>query len=237
MDIWTKAYVINLDERLDRWTAIQDQLGRVGIVAERFSAISVANLPAPAPDSLRQFLLDVDGPSASFEHKLQATWACLYSHLAVIRHAQQQRLPAVLILEDDCLFEPYTPGVLRRVRAQLVGQSWDMLYLGGTLKKGSQRVSLTENLRCVSRVRLAHALVIHESLYARILAEAPAAGLPLDWYYSEHLLPEIEGRMVWPRLAFQRLNDVSSIEGVMRPRKFRSRLFWTRCWARLRYWR
>jgi len=234
--VWDKAYVINLDERIDRWGWMQRQLASVGIEAERFPAISIRDLAnSPPPHALRQFILEVDGDAPGFERKLWATWACMQSHLAVLRLAREQGLASVLILEDDCEFEPFSRVVLCRLKRQLPGLGLDLLYLGGTLKKGGSCSRISSNVHAVSRVRLAHAYVVNASVYGRIIAEADESGLPIDWYYSETLLPSIRAGISSPQLAFQRLDDVSSIEGVSRARKFRWRRFWSRAFSRLRY--
>jgi len=234
--VWDKAYVINLDARVDRWEWMQGQLASVGIKAERFPAISIQDLAElPPPPALQQFLLEVDGDGPSFERKLWATWACMQSHLAVLRRAREQGLASVLILEDDCEFEPFSRAVLVRLEKQLSGLEQDFLYLGGTLKKGGNYTRLSNNVYAVSRVRLAHAYMVSSSVYSRILDEAPVSGLPIDWYYSEVLLRDIRAAISSPQLAFQRLDDVSSIEGVVRVKKFRWRRFWRRTFARLRY--
>jgi GR25 family glycosyltransferase involved in LPS biosynthesis len=235
-----RAYVINLDHRQDRWLQTVKNLEALGIVAERFPAVDVARLNAEGdqpPQALRDFLARVDGPSDAAEHKLMTTWACMRSHLAVIRMAKARGLDSVLILEDDCDFEPYARAVLMRAIKQLQGCSWQMLYLGGTLKKGSQNVDLSENLMGVSRVRLAHAYLVHSSLYDRILNEAPVSGLPLDWYYSERLHVDVRVCMVKPSLAYQRLFDMSDIEQVERRPKLNTRRAIKRWFATHRYGR
>lgn len=228
--------VINLDSRPDRWARIEEHLERLGIEAERFSAVSMLHLEDDRPsEALREFLLRIDGESERSEHKLRATWACMRSHLAVIARAKSLGWPEVVILEDDCEFESYTPAVLQHVRSQLQGREWGMLYLGGTLKKGGLQEKVSRNLLSVSRVRLAHAYVVKAEIYERILAEAPQSGLPLDWYYSELLLPTVKGVMVRPALAKQRLMEMSDIEQVIRQPKLRTRQRWQRFIARLRY--
>ncbi|MGG5871098.1 glycosyltransferase family 25 protein [Pseudomonas peli] len=232
------AFVINLDHRTDRWARMTESLAQVGIAAERFSAISVRDLIGDQPSvALKSFLQRVDGPSPSAEHKLQTTWACMRSHLAIIRMARDSGWPSVLILEDDCEFEPYTRTVLNRACKQLQGREWGVLYLGGTLKKGGKKVAVSANLSAVSRIRLAHAYVVNASLYERILREAPESGLPLDWYYSEVLQASSNTLMVRPTLAYQRLFDMSDIEQVERRPKYKTRQMLQRWWARTRYGR
>ncbi|OQY17545.1 MAG: hypothetical protein B6I36_08865 [Desulfobacteraceae bacterium 4572_35.1] len=216
--------VINLDNRPDRWEKIRDSLGELGLKSSRFSAISMHHLGDDQPtQALREFLLRIDGENSKFEHKLLATWACMRSHLAIIAQAKQNNCPAVLIMEDDCEFESYTPAVLQKVKAQLKDQEWDMLYLGGTIKKKGERCKTSRNLLSVTCVRLAHAYLVNSTIYDKILNEAPTSGLPIDWYYSEKLLPEISGFIVQPILAQQRLLDMSDIEQVVRRPKLKTR--------------
>lgn len=233
--MWEKAYVINLDERPDRWEWMQQQLRSVGVEAERFSAISIATMQQPIPEDLRRFLLSVDGASPGFERKLATTWACMQSHLAVIKAAKEQGLSSVLIMEDDCHFEAFAATVLRRAAKQSSVVRPDIIYLGGTHKKGGEYLNLSANLKKVTRVRLAHAYVVCSSAYDDILEQAPVSGLPIDWFYSDVYLKSVLAVMVSPGVVFQRFEDVSSIEGVKRVRKFKSRLFLSRIYSRIRY--
>lgn len=231
--------VINLDSRPDRWQAMQSQFERLGVAGniQRFAAVrppaDIVDRPELAP--LRAFLLKADGESEHLPAKLRATWGCTQSHLEVIRLAQASGWPQVLVLEDDCELEPYSLPVLRRVARQLEGQSWDMIYLGGTYKKGGRFRRHSANLDEVGRIRLAHAYLVHERLYGRILAEAERAGLPIDWYYSERLQPQVRSFMVRPVLAYQRLHDMSDIEAVVRQPEFKTRRELRRIWSRIRY--
>jgi len=233
------VFVINLDSRPDRWAEMQRQFTRFGIAgARRFPAIR-PGLEIVERDELARlhaFLRYTDGEGPGLANKVRATWGCMQSHLGAIRQARDAGLPYALILEDDCVFEPYTLPVLRSVERQLQGVEWDMLYLGGTLKKGGWRVRFSANLQRVSRVRLAHAYVVHARVFSRILEEAGRSGLPLDWYYSENLQPDVATFMVTPPLAYQRLNDLSDIEAVSRQPKLKFRKAWVRCWSRIRYW-
>ena len=153
--------VINLDSRADRWAAMQAQFERLGVTGDiqRFAAVrppaDIGEQPQLA--GLREFLQRVDGDSERLAAKLRSTWGCTQSHLGIIRLAQANGWPHVLILEDDCEFEPYTLPVLRRVARQLQGQDWDMLYLGGTYKKGGRLQRFSANLDDAGRIRLGHA--------------------------------------------------------------------------------
>ncbi len=232
------ACVINLDTRADRWAAMQRQFTRLGIGGvQRFAAVrpeaNVVMQEALAP--LREFLLHCDGDSEQLSGKLRATWGCMQSHLGVIRLAKAQGWPYVLILEDDCELEPYALPVLRRVAKQLAGQSWDMLYLGGTFKQGGEISRFSANLKRASRIRLGHAYLVNARIYERILDECEGSGLPIDWYYSEVLQRQVTSFLVTPILAYQRLLDMSDIELVERKPEIKTRKIVRRLWSRIRY--
>lgn len=223
--LFDAAYVINLDSRPDRWEKIQPNLQQAGIQAERFSAISIAQLNTQPSEALKVFLNRVDGERPDAERKLYGTWACMSSHLAVIERAKSRGEAAVLILEDDCEFAPYAQPVVQRIVQQIQqqGLEWDMLYLGGTFKKGGTKQRVSSNLYAATRLRLTHAYIVRQSLYDRILEQAPTSGLPLDWYYSETLSKTAKVLLADPVIAHQRENDLSDIESVHRTRKLKLR--------------
>lgn len=230
------AVVINLDHRPDRLARMEKILQQQKIAWQRLPAVGVRDLGDDQPsEALRAFLEKADGQNPNADQKLLTTWACMRSHMAVIRMARDAGWPSVLVLEDDCEFEPYTFKVLQRVAKQLKTRDWGMVYLGGTLKRGSVNQCVSENLRKISRLRLAHAYVVHASLYDRILSEVAESGLPIDWYYSETLQPTINAYLVRPKLAHQRCFDMSDIEQVERQPKRKTRERLQRWLATLRY--
>lgn len=219
------ACVINLDSRPDRWAAMQAQFARLGMPqVQRFPAVAFDNLgEAAPPEALRRYMhsvLQQKGEAGNCEHQVRAKWACLQSHLGVIRHAAQQGWPQVLVIEDDCDFEPYARSVLQRAARQLHGQAWDLLYLGGSLKKGALQQRLSPNVSRVNRIRGNHAYVVKAEHYAAILREAPLAGVPMDVFYSDFYQPRARAVVVEPRVAYQRVNDISDISQQARRAKF-----------------
>lgn len=70
------AYYINLESRPDRKTHVETQLAQLGIVAQRFNAISLAN----------------------------GALGCSFSHLKLLEMAKANQWEHLLIVEDDILF-------------------------------------------------------------------------------------------------------------------------------------
>jgi glycosyl transferase, family 25 len=223
------AYVINLDSRTDRWEKMQSQFTEMGIDGvERFSAISfdqLENDPPPPQFRNRSWALALrNGKSiATFEKKLFGAWACLRSHLEIIAHAKNEGWPWVLIMEDDCEFEPYAKPVMELASKQIAGHDWDMLYLGGKCKQKGFKKRLSPNLSSVNRLLQTHAYVVRSTIYEKILREAPLAGMPIDVYYSEILLPTIKALLIEPQVAYQRLHETSNISLANKGQKFKLR--------------
>jgi GR25 family glycosyltransferase involved in LPS biosynthesis len=95
---------INLDDRTDRWNAIQEQFRQVGILerAERF--------PARKGD---------DG-----------LCGCVRSHVGACKLALQRGWKRPLIFEDDAMFLEGCHEGLARATKDLESREWDMFFLG-----------------------------------------------------------------------------------------------------------
>nr|WP_294839131.1 glycosyltransferase family 25 protein [uncultured Methylotenera sp.] len=234
---------INLDSRPDRWDGMQAQFNKVNITdAQRFSAVSFEKLqdnPPPAGFKAKiMAALQRKNEAQNAEHQIKAMWGCLSSHVAVIKHAKAQNWPYVLILEDDCEFEPYTNTVMQRVMEQVGDMDWDMLYLGGNQKKYGLRQRKSKNLVAVTGITLTHAYMIRASIYDKVINEAPQANMTIDDFYAKQLQNHVKTLIVEPPVAYQAPDEVSDISQVARRKKYnwKSLLRLSKRWlANLRY--
>lgn len=87
------AYVINLDRRSDRWEHAQTQLHRIGINAQRMSAVD-----AKTPQ-FQKFYDDIPNPKRTAPEV-----ACSKSHLKALKMFLQTNAEYGLIFEDDIVF-------------------------------------------------------------------------------------------------------------------------------------
>jgi len=216
---------INLDSRPDRWEAMQAQFSKVNIVdAQRFSAVSFEKLQDnPPPASFKAKImaaLQRKNEAKNAEHQIKAMWGCLSSHVAVIKHAKAQNWPYVLILEDDCEFEPYTNTVMQHVMEQIGDLDWDMLYLGGNQKKYGLRERKSKNLVTVTGITLTHAYMVRASIYDKIIDEAPQASMTIDDFYAKQLQNHVKTLLVEPPVAYQAPDEVSDISQMARRKKY-----------------
>ena len=98
---------INLDERPDRWQAVQGRMVGLGIRPERLH-----RQPAVAtPDDPRV--------------------GRALSHRQAVQQAHTDALESLLVVEDDTLFRPDTVGLLRGALAELGHRPWSLLHLDG----------------------------------------------------------------------------------------------------------
>ncbi|MCC3413960.1 MULTISPECIES: glycosyltransferase family 25 protein [unclassified Microcoleus] len=113
-DFFERTYVVNLPERQDRRRDITKELANVGI---SLATNSVEIFPASRPETAGEF------PSIG-------AWGCFLSHLSILKHARQQNLSNVLVMEDDLAISPTLIAQQSALIEQLQGQDWGMVYLG-----------------------------------------------------------------------------------------------------------
>jgi GR25 family glycosyltransferase involved in LPS biosynthesis len=106
MDGIDGVFYINLDKRTDRREEIENELQRMNIKGERFSAI---------------------------EH-VYGLIGCLQSHLEVLKLAKRRKYKNVLILEDDFEFLVSSDEFRKQIRSALSIQ-YDVIMLGYNIQK------------------------------------------------------------------------------------------------------
>lgn len=102
------VYVINLDRRPDRWKHISSHLERVGVEAERVSAVD-AKLPAHKEEW--EAYVNRNHDKFAFTMHLGAV-ACALSHAKTLERFLGSGHPAALILEDDAEVATDTASLL-----------------------------------------------------------------------------------------------------------------------------
>jgi GR25 family glycosyltransferase involved in LPS biosynthesis len=109
-------YYINLASRGDRRVFMEDQLTRLGLVAERIEAVTIDQVPQPLLDYHASTPKQACSPAAV---------ACSLSHAKVWTTMLARGDESAIILEDDAVLDPalvaFTrPGLLRKIRANVV---------------------------------------------------------------------------------------------------------------------
>jgi hypothetical protein len=105
LELFSHAFVINLDKNQDRMSLMARRLAKLGIDFERLAGIQ-------------------------FEC---ATWrtavrGCTMTHLEAVKIAQARNLESVLIMEDDAIFRPDFLMLWSILLPQLQNLSYDIFY-------------------------------------------------------------------------------------------------------------
>ena len=109
-----QAYIINLEDRLDRKLHIVDEMTKLPQVSYEIVA------------AIRD------------ESK-----TCFLSHLKCIQRAKDNNLPYVLVLEDDAIFSEDCIEIFDRALTEVQTRQWDMLYLGANLNSNAYNITPT----------------------------------------------------------------------------------------------
>jgi len=162
-DFFDAIYCINLDRETGRWESVMRQFDRVGVGRR-----------------VRRF--------AAFETPANHHVGCALSHRAVVREAKAQGLRNVLVFEDDVILTTDALARLDTAVREIDGRAWNLLYLGGC--RWEHRFPMVEGctgLEQAGPVTCAHAVAYHQSIYDRILEDAPAdADSMEDWLKIHH---------------------------------------------------
>ncbi len=145
--VFPQKFCINLDRRPARWAAMKENFARLGIQSvDRLSAVDGESIILPE----------------RFSHLRPVDYACTCSHLTAVKKALELGSPAVLILEDDCLFDPHFVKKFPLFMDQ-VPDDWDMLFLGGYHFEPPLPVS--RNIVKAMMTLTTHAYAVRQSIY------------------------------------------------------------------------
>lgn len=188
-----ETYVINLPQRADRRSEMQEELSRIGWKAKFFPAIR----PASA-----------DGFSSI------GAYGCFLSHLAVLKAARNSGAARIVILEDDVNFVRGFPEKWNAAVEKLNGHEWSIFYPGHALDSLPEGFAL---LQPETSVSCTHFVVIEAHALPTIIEELETilgrpAGHPLggpmhvDGAYSTIRAqnPHLKTYAIAPVLGYQR---------------------------------
>jgi len=183
-----QTFVINLDDRVDRWTLIEQACRAAGIRATRIAGV-------PATPGWR---------------------GCALSHLRCIRMAKENNLPWVLILEDDATFTPEAIERFRGLLPYLWEhrEQWERFNGGPTFPPDPELKLWSRNPPLVYANGLAtHFNLIHRGAYDTILQYDHEQDHEIDLFYMalEHRFRTVFNNVAtWPHISVQR-QDSSNI--------------------------
>jgi GR25 family glycosyltransferase involved in LPS biosynthesis len=163
------AYIINLKHRTDRYEHITNEISKLDISSYEI-----------------------------IEGIIDETKTCFQSQQKCIQLAKDNKLPYVLVLEDDAIFTEDVNKVLQSTFEELQQHEWDMFFLGANLQKPATKIS--DTLLKLNGAFAAHAYMVHERFYDTIL------NLPhiceMDMHYND-LMIQHNVYMCDPMVAYQ----------------------------------
>lgn len=193
-----KTYIINLDERTDRWNQIVAELLKVGIKNyERFSAIKPDRATIPK-EAYRGMTL----AGGNHDKYIAGTVGVRASHVEVMKEAQKTGYKQILILEDDVEFHSEANTIFDNAIRQAKNIKWDMFFLGCNHKKPFDLINT--NLARIKRAHAIHAYLVRDTLFDVIIKNVIPSGQEIDVYYYEQIHPNYVCLCTRPHIAWQR---------------------------------
>lgn len=210
MKYFTHVFLINLDRREDRLQFITKQLNKVGIQAERISAVD-GNQLDPDPKI-----------GNGWNHKGVA--GCALSHRKVIEIAKDKGYSNFLVIEDDTVF---CDDFLNKIDLYMsqVPLDWDMLYFGGN-HLGQLRPQNVNVGRCTHTLTT-NCYVMQSSMYDDVLENLPSCvkdlKKPIDSLYTDYQkninynIFSFKPHLVWQDSIFSDIENKSQDLPFLRP--------------------
>lgn len=162
------AYIINLLHRRDRYDHMIEEMKKLSIPYQFIDGI------------------------------IDDTKTCFQSQQKCVRLAKENRLPYILILEDDAVFTDNVIDVLEQALAEVQTMEWDMLFLGANLQAPATTVSPT--LLKLQGAYAAHAYIVHERFYDTILNLHQTCEMDVHYH---NLMIDHDVYMCNPMIAYQ----------------------------------
>lgn len=166
LDFFDKVFYINLDNRIDRKIAFEEQASRLKINAERFSGVIFNDLNYQPPRN----------------YKI----GCTLSHQEIIKIAKDNNYENCLIFEDDCIFLDNYIEEIEKCVNDLKYLKWDLFYMGG--QPNNYATVLTDNIGKIidGGVYTTHAYAVNKSFYDTILNINAVDIDVIDTFYTDY---------------------------------------------------
>jgi GR25 family glycosyltransferase involved in LPS biosynthesis len=178
--VWDKIFVINLARRLDRRIQIENFFAKSNISKSQYEIIEAYDgLDINIIKQYNKKKLDPD-----FQIITPGHFACLLSHLKVIKLAKKYGYNQIMILEDDVFFDP---DLVSKLHSIYVPQ-FDLLYLGGIMSK---KKYFDKNWAYSNKTNImgAYAYILSSKIYDVILSGLENLNEYIDFFYLKKIQP------------------------------------------------
>lgn len=206
------VFVINLDERADRWEIMQKQFKSFDIDAVRVPAISASGPHKFERDEHVVRSTWNTSWNAQSDHRItpdqvltltDSEYACAVSHIKIWKLIVSKNLPAALILEDDAVlgknFDTVLSAALREVPA-----AWDMLYAGYFESELSKPTKVSEHIyESGNGVFGTHGYMLTQTGARKLLQLLPMVQ-PVDGFLAKNAQEkQLDAYLVEPKVVWQ----------------------------------
>lgn len=164
-NFFREAFYINLDDRTDRQTHMNQELSKFGLsdFVKRYGAVK-AEIKTP------QNCVTASGTS----------------HRNIIQYAYEKKLENILILEDDVFFKEGSIELIEKSLDSLSKiDNWDLYYFSANIFDNPINL-IDENLMIIHGCYCVHAYAVSSRAYERILKYNPQKDIPIDAWITQN---------------------------------------------------
>jgi len=177
---WDKIYIINLNRRNDRKEKMILELEKNNIENYEFiEAIDGLDL------EVIQNFNDCKSTIPNFPIVTAGHFACLQSHIKVIKLAKENNYSNIMILEDDIFFDNNFLEKIKKIRIP----KYDMIYLGGIIAK---KKLFMNNWAISNKVMGAYAYILNSSVYEVLIEKLSKLENYVDVFYIKNIQPNFK---------------------------------------------
>lgn len=216
------VWVVNLDKSVDRWEKCKEEFAKQEVQAERF--------PATLGKAMSWQELEEKTTFGARYFCTAGMIGCFMSHLRIWERVAKEKIPAVIVLEDDVVLYPNFHERLKECMAELPAD-WDVCMLGavgcispdveapymklyGLITGGgrpspSKSRSISKNLFVPYRPAGTHAYMISQKGAEKLLRLCPKPRYHVD--LTAWSIAELNLYCIKDQLATQRFGDDTTV--------------------------
>ncbi len=158
-------FVINLDHRAENLALITEEMNYIGWSFERLSAVN-----------------------------RNSYMGCTLSHLEIIKIAKERGYKRVMVIEDDCIFMPYSKSFLNKLETQIENIEFSVFNVTPTLNRPVNRSEKHDLLLDITNLPpkstddnsdtfATNMMIYDESIYDELFNISTTAFTSGDYYY------------------------------------------------------
>lgn len=190
------VYLLNLNRRIDRLEKVSKKLKQFNIKFERFNAID--------GNDINNFI-----PTTLLKNKFE--YACLLSHISILKDAKEKKYKRILVFEDDIMISENFNEHFQKVKGL---DDWEMLYLGAAQYDLPNKNYNWDNIKFKNGFYIANITIgafaygINFNIYDKIINYFNNNSFsPIDIIFSDIIQPSNKSYVFYPNII---IADVSN---------------------------